>query len=125
MSKSLIAEKFQKTAAKWLKLQGQVRKECIEYLTRVLKEHNNELDWTDSNFEYFVSCPYNGGGHPEYASNVFSTIYGVKLGENDKIYLNTEDEDEYEIEEVDTAYVYDLCDYIENVVFGEDEEEKE
>lgn len=96
-------------------MQGQVRKKCIEYLIRVLKEHNNELDWTDSDFEYLVSCPYNGGGHPEYASNIFSTIYGVKLGENDK----------YEIEDVDTAYVYDLCGYIENVVFGEDEEEKE
>ena len=72
-------------------MQGQVRKKCIEYLIRVLKEHNNELDWTDSDFEYLVSCPYNGGGHPEYASNIFSTIYGVKLGENDK----------YEIEDVE------------------------
>ena len=111
MSKSLITENFKRL------LQGGLK--C-----KVRFEHSNELDWTDSDFDYLVSCPYNGGGHSEYASNIFSTIYGVKLGENDKIYLNTED-DEYEIEEVDTAYVYDLCGYIENVVFGEDEEEKE
>lgn len=105
-------EKFQKTANKWFKLQNELRKECIEFLEKTLKANNNHLEWDDSELDSSVCVTYDGGNHPEYASNAFSTITAVNLGENG-ITLEIEDCPEYWLDDVSTDEVWALCDFID------------
>lgn len=116
MEKKKKQEKFQTVAEDWLKLQGQVRKECIKFLKRVLKKNDKHLEWDDSELDCSVCVNYDGGNHPEYASNCFSTVYGVDMNEKGEITLCTEDCDEYDIDSVSTSEIYDLCDFIDNVL---------
>ena len=116
MEKKKKQEKFQATAEEWLKLQGKVRKECISFLKRILKRNDKHLEWNDSELSASVCVTYDGGNHPEYASNAFSTVYGVDMDEKGNITLNTEDCDEYDIDSVSTGELYDLCDFIDNVL---------
>ena len=104
-------EKFEKTAKKLLKILPQLREECVEFLTNKLRENNNKLSWDFCGIGEYVSVCYDGGRHPEYASNVFSSVEGVFI-EDDKIYLNIEDDDKYPIDNVNTTELLDVCTYI-------------
>ena len=91
-------EKFQGIAKEWFALGGELREECVKFLTKTLKANDNRIEWDD---------------HPEYASNAFSTVTAVNLKDNGDITLETEDTPEYCLENVSTAEVYDLCDFID------------
>ena len=109
-------EKFQKTANKWFKLQNELRKECIEFLEKALKANNNHLEWDDSELDSSVCVTYDGGNHPEYASNAFSTVTGIDLNERGEITLDIEDDSKYDIENITTEELYDVCDFVDNVL---------
>ena len=104
-------ENFEKTAKKLLKILPQLREECVEFLKNKLRENNNNLSWDSCEIGKYVSVCYDGGRHPEYASNVFSSVEGVFI-EDDKIYLNIEDDDKYSIDNVNTTELLDVCSYI-------------
>lgn len=104
--------KFEEVADKFFEASHELRKECIKYIKNVVKKHET-LDFSDC--EYNVCVPYNGGSHPEYASNCFSNVYSVSLDKKGNIVLEIEDCGEYGIEEVPTEQVYDLADFIKNV----------
>lgn len=104
-------EKFEKTAKKLLEILPQLRKECVEFLKNKLRENNNKLSWNSYEIGGYVSVCYDGGNHPEYASNVFSSVEGVFI-DDDKIYLNIEDDDKYSIDNVNTGELLDVCSYI-------------
>ncbi len=56
---------------------------------------------------------YARGNHPEYASNVFSTVYGVFFDKEKNIYLKTEDCDHYYIDDVTTGGLADLANFLD------------
>ena len=104
--------KFEEVADKFFEASRELRKECIKYIKSVVKKYKT-LDFSDC--EYNICVPYDGGNHPEYASNCFSDVYSVSLNDKGNIVLEIEDCDEYDIEDVPTEQVYDLADYIKNV----------
>ena len=104
-------EKFEKTAIKLLKILPQLRAECVEFLTNKLRENNNKLSWDCYEIDEYVSVCYNGGNHPEYASNVCSFVEGVFIEDNN-IYFHIEDDDKYSIDNIDTMELLDVCAYI-------------
>lgn len=104
-------ENFEKTAQKLSSILPQLREECVEFLTNKLRENNNKLSWDSGEIGEFVSVCYDGGKHPEYASNVFSSVEGVFIEDN-KIYLNIEDDGKYSIDNVNTMELLDVCNYI-------------
>lgn len=104
-------EKFEKTAKELLKILPQLREECIEFLTNKLEENNNKLSWDCCEIGEYVRVCYNGGNHPEYASNVFSSVGGVFIEDNN-IYFHIEDDDKYSIDNVNTNELLDVCSYI-------------
>lgn len=108
-------EQFEKTAQEWITIQNKLREECLEYLTKVLKSHNNQISWNSDDFDEDVCISYDGGNHPEYASNLYSVVNGVKL-ENEKIYVDTEDESDYETSRINTEDLYNICSHLYNVV---------
>ncbi len=106
-------------------IEKQIEKRCIAYLKRTLKNREgNRLDFYDEDGEaygnQYVCVTYDGGRHPEYASNAFSQVHGIYLRKNNKgkdcIILDTEDDDEYGIENINWDELVDLTDYVYKVV---------
>lgn len=108
-------EKFELIGEKMLVLQAKLRNECIEYLTRVLKENANHIEWNDEVTDDCISVTYDGGNHPEYASNAFSVVYAINMDENG-ITLETEDCSAYDIDSVPVSELYELCDFVKCLI---------
>ena len=97
----------------------EIRSECEEYLVDTLKAApNNRIDFYDKD-GYPYGCEtyitYDGGRHPEYASNAFSTVNAVFLKDN-KIFVDCDDCDEYDICEVDWSQIYDVASCVETII---------
>lgn len=105
-------KKFQDTFDKWSKLNKQLFTDSENYLKEILVDcPYNYLDLKPDNSDHefdVVTVSYNGGRHPEYASNCYSTVYGVFL-KNDKLYLNIEDCDEYPANEVTAEELFNVA----------------
>ena len=103
-------------------MRTEVKKRCLAYLKRVLKKaENHRIGFYDEEYgEHIggeaVCVTYDGGSHPEYASNAFSNVNGIYLNERGHILLHTEDCDCYEIERITWDEVVDLADYVYRVV---------
>ena len=91
-----------------------IREKCEEYLRTMLEIKGGEIAMTGDQGEV-VSVTYDGGTHPEYASNAYSIVNCVYLKDKD-IYLSTEDSDEYPLENIDTDEVYTLATFIYEVL---------
>lgn len=109
--------KLQKLLSEWSNLSTKVNKACIEYLTDLLQNNNNRIYWDRLELEYFVCVNYDGGNHPEYASNVFSTVYGIFI-ENNNIYLDIEDCKKYNIDNLTICELYNVCAFIDKYVYN-------
>ena len=106
-------------------MRAEVKKRCLAYLKRVLKKaEDNTISFQDEDGNdignNYVCVTYDGGRHPEYASNAFSQVHGIYLRKNNKgkdcIILDTEDDDEYGIENINWDELVDLTDYVYKVV---------
>ena len=94
---------------------NEIRKESIEYLREVAKEKNGYFDLTQYDDFGSICVTYDGGNHPEYASNAFSAVQAVKLDE-DKLVLETEDTDWYDTENVETFELYGVAHFINMII---------
>ena len=117
-------KKFELTANKYYELRKQMLAECKEYLTEVAKAWgdkqfplstiNREFDCNDA----YCCIVYDGGNHPEYASNACSEVESVYMREN-VLTFSIEDDGRYEYDRVDgediitIAYAVDAAiDYV-------------
>ena len=101
---------FQKTGEKIEKLLPRLRQECLAFLSEELSKKGSirfDDDAPDDYDPIFIN--YDGGAHPDYASNAFSTVYGVHLGNNDKIELSIEECDDYWIDRCTTMEMYEIA----------------
>lgn len=117
-------EKFQKTADKWAKVQKELRKDCMDFLTRILNRNNKLIDWSEMEIEQSVCVTYDGGNHPEYASNAFSMVQSVSMDDKGNITIDCEDDSDYAIENIDTGELYTLCDFIDEYVLEPEKKNK-
>ena len=97
----------------------QIRKRCISYLKRVLKKREGKSillydEDGDAIDDEYVTVTYDGGRHPEYDSNAFSNVGAVYLDEKGNIMLDTDDCDEYEIDNITWDELYTLAEYVYN-----------
>lgn len=106
-----------------------LRDESIDYIKIFVKQYGKlipnkynayELNlWNDKVDDYFggvsISCYYDGGNHPEYATNGSATIYAIRVI-NDTIELSIEDCDKYDESRVLTDDLIDLVDHLMNEV---------
>lgn len=86
--------------------------ELKEMLGKKKKYYLNEELRTDGLTEPCYVA-YDGGNHPEYASNVFSEVNGVFI-KNGKWYLDIEDDSEYPIERLSLGELKSVCDAVLN-----------
>jgi hypothetical protein len=103
-------------------IRREINTRCLAYLKRVLKnaESHRINFYNEESGEYvgseFVCVTYDGGNHPEYASNAFSTVNAIYLDDKGHIMLDTEDSSCYEIDSITWDEVIDLADYVYRVV---------
>lgn len=94
---------------------NKIRKESIEYLREVAKKNNGYFDLTEHDDFGAICVTYDGGNHPEYASNAFSAVQAVKL-DGDKLVLETEDTDWYDTENVEPFELYGVAHFINMII---------
>lgn len=103
MNKEIIDNKWKE----FLDVKHDLRENCLTYIKDFLKENNTDKYLIEDNVDIdefneqngYPSIEYDGGKHPEYATNVYSHFYGVgiRLG---RVYFIIEDSDEYYAERV-------------------------
>jgi len=118
---------------KAIKIWGQMQSMIDEVKKRSLDYIRAELEKADDNYISFVDdegepiggdslcVTYDGGRHPEYASNAFDMVKGVylKYHEGRKqmlIMLDTEDDDEYYIGNINWDEIYSVALFLYNLM---------
>lgn len=100
-------EKFEQTFQEWCTANKKLQRDSIEYITKVLNDTDNKrMELSDEDYNQ-VTAPYDGGRHPEFDSNCYSTVDAVYL-KNDKIYLSLEEAD-CDFERFDAITLYDVA----------------
>lgn len=108
-----IASRFPKSVEKFYEAMRKVRKDCISYLEYVLQFYGTvkfDFDYDEQN----ISISYDGGNHPEYASNCYSTVYDVHRDRNGNICLEIEDSSDYDLDRVRTDDLVAICEAIQD-----------
>lgn len=116
--KATFIESYNRAYNTFIAARDEMRKHCLD----MLKEICNRTDSKEISLEKFkkycfdcgMGCPviaYDGGNHPEYASNLYSTIDGFSLV-NDKIVFDIEDDPSYDEDRVTTTELIEFCEYI-------------
>lgn len=109
----MITKQMKSLATRYYNLSLKLTNHCRNFLSELLKANNGIIDWEDVELPSYVSVCYDGGNHPEYASNVFSEVYGVMLEDDGDIYLHIEDCEEYPISSITVDELYNICDFID------------
>ena len=105
-------EKFEHTGSEVSKLLTKLSEECKGFLNDNIDEGENiDIDIMCEKLNECCCVSYDGGRHPEYNSNCFSSVYEV-FKKDGKIYLCTEDCNELSIDRITTMELYDICDLI-------------
>jgi hypothetical protein len=102
----------------------EIRKESIQYLKEVAEKNNGYFDLTEYDDDYGSVCvTYDGGNHPEYASNAFSTVQAVKV-EDGTLMFETEDTDWYDSCNVETTELFGVASFIDGIISDKEETTK-
>lgn len=115
--------KFMEIGKKVSTMLPELRKESIKYITDAVKK-NGSINIYDEDENDPVYVGYDGGSHPEYASNLYSMVYDVHIDSKGRVCLNIEDCDEYEIDRCSTMEIYEVACMIDNIL-GNDEDQDE
>lgn len=119
MDKNLFArvDTTKKEIDKYYKQIVTLRGKCLTDIRDFLKGIKGS-SISFENEEDAISVSYNGGNHPEYASNAYSIVKRVYFDENwgkpttNGIFLDIEDTDGYSVMELRTAEIVELYEYI-------------
>jgi hypothetical protein len=97
-------------------IRRQIANRCLAYLKGALKRNGGSIEFFKNNGnaidDLYVSVTYDGGRHPEYASNAFAQVDGIYLNKKGNIVLNIEDDDEYGIENISWDELYTIAEFV-------------
>lgn len=122
-TKRIMETKFREIGDQVEVLMSELRKESIKYITDAVK-NNGSISIYDEDENDPVYVSYDGGSHPEYASNLYSMVYDAHINTAGKLALCIEDSDDYEIDRCSTMEIYEVACMIDNL-FGDDEDQDE
>lgn len=80
-------------------------KVALEKLREYLATQPNKEVVLDEDFVegYPLAVVYDGGNHPEYSSNAFSMVSGVRMNDNDVISIQCDDDEDYYFEDAEAV----------------------
>lgn len=88
---------FVETVDQYIDLGQKLRRESLDYLKKLCEENGTiNLDVLD----VCVGVTYDGGNHPEYASNACSDVINVHLNKKGNVMLSIEDCEEYDTDRI-------------------------
>ena len=87
------------------------RKKCEGFLSTMLLGNGSRINLRHEDGFPQMSVNYDGGNHPEFHSNVFSDVYSV-FNKDGKIYVEIEDDNEYDIDNLSTEELVGICELI-------------
>lgn len=93
-------------------LQKEAQQRSEAYLKKVLEEAEGKCIEIDEEESGYLCVTYDGGRHPEYDSNPFSTIHAVFLNEQGNICLDIDDCGEYGIDRINWDDVVSIAEFI-------------
>jgi hypothetical protein len=103
---------------------SKARTSCMEYITEKVKENGGEIVFdTDYDAEN-INIMYDGGNHPEYASNCFSFLTRAYIND-DSLTFEIEDSNDYDVDRVNTDDLMAIAEAIHDSVIPRLNEEKE
>ena len=91
----------------------EIRRKIGEYSLEIIKAVLSKADGNsvEINEDNMMCVPYDGGNHPEYASNCNSRLNSVYLKDGE-IFLDIEDCDEYEIDRINDDDVFAIAEVL-------------
>ena len=111
MDKKDIAKNFNHVSNKYYEWNGKARQAAKEYLDSLLTEENPTIEFDNDHDDEYVTVCYDGGNHPEYASNAFSHVSAVYRKGND-ICLDIEDTSDYSIDNISVDDLLAVCECV-------------
>lgn len=87
------------------------REKCKGFLSTMLLGDGSRINLLHEDGFVQMCVNYDGGNHPEFHSNVFSDVYSV-FNKDGKIYVEIEDDDEYDINNLSTDELVGICELI-------------
>ena len=109
---------FNAISKEYYKAQEQMREICLDMLKEICNRREDKtIDLSglkDYIYDSGDACPtikYDGGRHPEYATNMYSDIYEFKY-DGTFILFDIEDSEDYKDYRVDTEDLIELCEVI-------------
>ena len=86
-------------------LEAEIRAQIISAMIDIFKELDvTRIEVSGDFYDYlggdYPSITYDGGNHPEYASNAFSQVEVIILNEDGKIKISCEDEDNMDLDRI-------------------------
>lgn len=107
-----VKKNFEKASKKFyecVEIKRKIKEVSMETIKAVLsKADGNSVEIDEDNM---ISVPYDGGNHPEYASNCYSRLNSVYLKDG-RIFLDIEDCNEYEIDRIDGDDVFAIAEVL-------------
>ena len=124
MDKEKLERKYNGTFTKAFGIFGdscmKLREICVDILTSILKDiPDNKIDFNEYE-DVNPTIGYDGGRHPEYASNMFADVWGIRL-QRGKIVFEIDEDDSYEIDKVPVEDIAALVDTLVPVLLDSEE----
>jgi len=118
----VLKQEIDKVEQEFSHIKSDLRTKVINLMVAIVQKYNGKVDFYE-NEEFREECSfaigcvtitYDGGRHPEYATNAFSEVFGVYL-DNNKIFIDCEDCDAYSIDRIwSLDEVIAICDVLRN-----------
>ena len=125
---------LEKSLDEFYKVSSEARKNCKAFLVWAVQKYGTKTVYNGTRVRFTlefdmgfadenINIIYDGGNHPEYASNCSSKVYAmcVSIGE---VYAIIEDSSHYEFDRIDTADLLQICSAIKDCVIPRLTEEK-
>ena len=110
--------KFIKTGDEFSNIATKLKQECIDYLTQVTKEHGS-IKFNLEQYDECVCISYDGGRHPEYDTDLYSTVYSIIFNDDkNRLSIDMEYDDDYTVDRLSADEIYTLALAVYNKLKG-------
>ena len=113
-------ELFEKTTKEFVNVSRDIRNISLDMLKKICDRTETKEISLDKFKNYLrdegycdPTIVYDKDNHPEYATNVFSTVDGFRI-ENEIVIFDIEDDPHYDESRVNTVDIIELCEMIMN-----------
>lgn len=117
MAYTELEKKYARKERAFILKMKEYREVALEYLKDLLTKYQCILfNFNGDDPDEYVCVSYDGGNHPEYASDMFSVVSSISLTVAGEIALETEDDSEYTVDRVETHELRTIIETINSTV---------